>query len=181
MTFSWPTHVMRWNNAKIAQIPYHNTFTWIHPANVYSYIFSIHKKVMEVPLSDPILIGMLKTTAIFCSWMTLKIMFCSGNMTFYLLLGVPTPHFSKKSRSGSGGPGGVPGVARVQNGVKSRVCSVNPIFSGSGTPKIRGPGGVPRGQKGGKIKGLFRKQPFFGVLGGSRGSGGPQNDPFMTQ
>ena len=80
-----------------------------------------------------------------------------------------------------GRPGGHGGSPRVKNGVKSRVCSVNLIFSEFGTPKIRGPGGVSEGQKGGKIKVLFRKQPFFGVLGGSRGSWGPQNDPFMTQ
>ena len=71
-----------------------------------------------------------------------KIVFCSGNVTFYLILGVPTPPFFQKVQVRVRGSRG---VLRVQNGVKSRVCSVNPIFSGVETPKIRGPGGVTRG------------------------------------
>ena len=84
--------------------------------------------------------------------------------------GPDPPFFQKVQVRVRGSRGGVPGVSRGQNGVKSRVCSVNPLFSGVEPPKIRGPGGVPGGQKGGKIEGLFRKQPFFGVPGGSRGS-----------
>ena len=95
--------------------------------------------------------------------------------------GPDPPFFQKVQVRVRGSRGGVPGGARVQNGVKSRVCSVNPPFSwfwGSQTRgRPGGHGGSPRVKNGVKSRVCSVNSPFSGSQGGPGGVQGVLRAP----